>query len=422
MHVKDVEKLTGLSTKAIRLYEEKGLIEVVRNHANDYRDYSEENVQQLRLIKLLRYFEFSLAEIKELMKLSEDALQSALQEKEKLHSKQTERLTDKVDLLHQVVKDLGKKDDWLEETQNFIAYVESEEFQELKEEVEFALLPSLWGTLLQTLMLLGPILWLFTRIEQERYENASFLSLLSLLATIFLTLIWRRYLVLWWNNRKKIRKKNRSMFLWVPITLVSMMGGIAYLFLVALLIESFFLPSDWLFYEYSVFWGKCLIFFIVIWFCLLLAKLTCLWRASWSSIVLLSGGVITATIGLIATTTAVTDHQVIEFNLIVPTRTYSYQEIDTVRAGFGTKKFTLNAAEKQGMFSYKIRIDEKEICFMQPTVNDRRVVNDTYIELEEFNQQLMKLDIAKESSKEGSQYSDLDSYYVERFLRIVDNN
>ncbi|HEL1757405.1 TPA: MerR family transcriptional regulator [Streptococcus suis] len=56
MQVKDVEKLTGLSTKAIRLYEEKGLIEVARNPLNDYRDYSEENVRQLRLIKLLRYF------------------------------------------------------------------------------------------------------------------------------------------------------------------------------------------------------------------------------------------------------------------------------------------------------------------------------------------------------------------------------
>lgn len=44
MQVKDVEKLTGLSTKAIRLYEEKGLIEVARNPINDYRDYSEENV------------------------------------------------------------------------------------------------------------------------------------------------------------------------------------------------------------------------------------------------------------------------------------------------------------------------------------------------------------------------------------------
>ncbi|MDG4499891.1 MerR family transcriptional regulator [Streptococcus suis] len=40
MRVKDVERLTGLSTKAIRLYEEKGLISVERNPVNDYRDYS----------------------------------------------------------------------------------------------------------------------------------------------------------------------------------------------------------------------------------------------------------------------------------------------------------------------------------------------------------------------------------------------
>ncbi|MCK3936933.1 MerR family transcriptional regulator [Streptococcus suis] len=78
MQVKDVEKLTGLSTKAIRLYEEKGLIEVARNPLNDYRDYSEENVRQLRLIKLLRYFEFSLAEITALLSLPEEDLQSSL--------------------------------------------------------------------------------------------------------------------------------------------------------------------------------------------------------------------------------------------------------------------------------------------------------------------------------------------------------
>lgn len=57
MQVKDVEKLTGLSTKAIRLYEEKGLIRVERNPRNGYRNYSPKNVQQLRLIQLLRYFE-----------------------------------------------------------------------------------------------------------------------------------------------------------------------------------------------------------------------------------------------------------------------------------------------------------------------------------------------------------------------------
>ncbi|CYV56903.1 MerR family transcriptional regulator [Streptococcus suis] len=132
MQVKDVEKLTGLSTKAIRLYEEKGLIEVARNPVNDYRDYSEENVRQLRLIKLLRYLEFSLAEIKDLLALPEEDLQSALREKKRGINQQAEELTDKVDLLDQVVRDLGKKEDWLEEAQDSIAFVESGEFQDLK--------------------------------------------------------------------------------------------------------------------------------------------------------------------------------------------------------------------------------------------------------------------------------------------------
>ncbi|HFI0150471.1 TPA: MerR family transcriptional regulator, partial [Streptococcus suis] len=129
MQVKDVEKLTGLSTKAIRLYEEKGLIGVARNPLNDYREYSEENVQQLRLIKLLRYFEFSLAEIQGLLTLSEEDLRSALREKKQEINQQAEELADKVDLLGQVVKDLGKKADWLEEAQESIAFVESGDFQ-----------------------------------------------------------------------------------------------------------------------------------------------------------------------------------------------------------------------------------------------------------------------------------------------------
>lgn len=131
MQVKDVEKLTGLSTKAIRLYEEKGLIGVARNPLNDYREYSEENVQQLRLIKLLRYFEFSLAEIQGLLTLSEEDLRSALREKKQEINQQAEELADKVDLLGQVVKDLGKKADWLEEAQESIAFVESGDFQDL---------------------------------------------------------------------------------------------------------------------------------------------------------------------------------------------------------------------------------------------------------------------------------------------------
>ena len=64
MTIKDVEKITGLTAKSIRYYEDKGLIKVERNEENSYRTYSEANVERLKWIKLLRYLEFSIEEIR----------------------------------------------------------------------------------------------------------------------------------------------------------------------------------------------------------------------------------------------------------------------------------------------------------------------------------------------------------------------
>ncbi|HEM3524995.1 MerR family transcriptional regulator [Streptococcus suis] len=421
MQVKDVEKLTGLSTKAIRLYEEKGLIEVARNPLNDYRDYSEENVRQLRLIKLLRYFEFSLAEITALLALPEEDLQSAFREKKQGINQLAEELTDKVDLLDQLVKDLGKKEDWLEEAQESIAFVESGEFQDFKQDLEYALLPSLWLTLVQSLTLSGPILWLFTRIQEGRQENLFLLAVVSLLATAWITLLWRDYLVTWWKYRDKVRQKNRSQAWWIPIGLISLVGGIAYFVLVGWLTDRFFLPSDWLFYEYSTGLGKVAIFFIMAFLVFLLGKLARLVKLSWKYGLGLAGGCIMLTALLISTTTAVTKDQIIDINLLAPSKAYLYSDVKSVWAGFGTKLVTVNRAERQGEFSYQIQLDGKKIVFMQPTVNQNLVPDDTYIELEEFDRQLMNLEIPKESSTEGSQYNELDSHYLKRFLRIVEN-
>ncbi|MGM5693480.1 MerR family transcriptional regulator [Streptococcus suis] len=421
MQVKDVEKLTGLSTKAIRLYEEKGLIEVARNPVNDYRDYSEENVRQLRLIKLLRYLEFSLAEIKDLLALPEEDLQSALREKKREINNQTEELTDKVDLLDQVVKEMDKKEDWLEEAQESIAFVESGEFQDFKQDLEDALLPSIWMTLLQTLSLSGPILWLFIRIQEGRQENLFLLAVVSLLATAWITLLWRDYLVTWWKHRDKVRQKNRSQAWWIPIGLISLVGGIAYFVLVGWLTERFFLPSDWLFYEYSTGLGKVAIFFIMAFLVFLLGKLARLVKLSWKYGLGLAGSCILLTALLISTTTAVTKDQIIDINLLAPSKAYLYSDVKSVWTGFGTKLVTVSRAERQGEFSYQIQLDGKKIVFMQPTVNQNLVPDDTYIELEEFDRRLMNLGILKESSTEGSQYNELDSHYLKRFLRIVEN-
>ncbi|MFI3159032.1 MerR family transcriptional regulator [Streptococcus suis] len=421
MQVKDVEKLTGLSTKAIRLYEEKGLIEVARNPLNDYRDYLEENVRQLRLIKLLRYLEFSLAEIKDLLALPEEDLRSALHEKKQGINQQAEELADKVDLLTQVIQDLGKKEDWLEEAQDSIAFVESGEFQDFKQDLEDALLPSIWMTLLQTLSLSGPILWLFIRIQEGWQENLFLLTVFSLLATIWITLIWRDYLVTWWKHRDKVRQKNRSQAWWIPISLISLVGGLAYFVLVGWLTERFFLPSDWLFYEYSTGLDKIAILFIMAFLVFLLGKLARLVKLSWKYGLGLAGGCILLTALLISTTTAVTKDRIIDINLLAPSKEYLYSDVKSVWAGFGTKLVTVNRSERQGEFSYQIQLDGKKIVFMQPAVNQNLIPDDTYIELEEFDWQLMNLEIPKESSTEGSQYNDLDSHYLERFLRIVEN-
>ena len=44
-----------------------------------------------------------------------------------------------------------------------------------------------------------------------------------------------------------------------------------------------------------------------------------------------------------------------------------------------------------------------------------------YLELEEFDQRLMALEIEKEGDTSGSQNCRLDTQYVERFCRIIEN-
>ena len=63
MKINDVEKITGLTQKAIRLYESKGLIAVFRDK-NGYRNYSDENVSTLKQIKMFRSIGVSIVDIK----------------------------------------------------------------------------------------------------------------------------------------------------------------------------------------------------------------------------------------------------------------------------------------------------------------------------------------------------------------------
>ena len=67
MTIKDVEKRTGLSRSNIRFYEKEKLIEPSRNERNGYRDYSENDVENIKKIAYLRTLGISIEDIRSII-------------------------------------------------------------------------------------------------------------------------------------------------------------------------------------------------------------------------------------------------------------------------------------------------------------------------------------------------------------------
>jgi len=63
MTIKEAEALSGVSSRNIRFYEKKGLLKPQRNRENDYRVYSEEDIERLKLIRMLRMVDMPLEQI-----------------------------------------------------------------------------------------------------------------------------------------------------------------------------------------------------------------------------------------------------------------------------------------------------------------------------------------------------------------------
>ncbi|EFI42660.1 MerR family transcriptional regulator [Peptoniphilus sp. oral taxon 386] len=66
MKIQEVKNMTGLTRKAIEYYIEKNLLEVKLDE-NGYRNYSYENIKLLNKIKILRKFNLSISQIKEVL-------------------------------------------------------------------------------------------------------------------------------------------------------------------------------------------------------------------------------------------------------------------------------------------------------------------------------------------------------------------
>ena len=63
MNIAEVERRTGLTRANIRFYEKEGLLSPARG-ANGYRDYTEDDVETLRKVRMLRQLQLSVPEIR----------------------------------------------------------------------------------------------------------------------------------------------------------------------------------------------------------------------------------------------------------------------------------------------------------------------------------------------------------------------
>ena len=98
MNIGKAAKLSDLTIKAVRYYDNIGLVKPQQNILSGYRDYSNEEVAKLKFIGKARKFDFSINECKELLSLYEN---------KKRTSKEVKRITlEKISQIDSKLNDL----------------------------------------------------------------------------------------------------------------------------------------------------------------------------------------------------------------------------------------------------------------------------------------------------------------------------
>ncbi|EHD0105626.1 Cu(I)-responsive transcriptional regulator [Vibrio parahaemolyticus] len=105
MNIGAVAKLTGLSSKSIRLYEDKGIISPPARSDSGYREYSDNHIQELNLVSRAKNAGFSLQECKEFVQLAHNPNRKSNEVKERTMDKLRE-VEEKIAHLMEIKKQL----------------------------------------------------------------------------------------------------------------------------------------------------------------------------------------------------------------------------------------------------------------------------------------------------------------------------
>ena len=84
MRIKEAAEAVGCTRRAIKYYEEQGLLPSVSRFENGYRDYSEDDLDALHRIQAYRKLGLSIRDIKKMLAAEDDALFLSILERKKL--------------------------------------------------------------------------------------------------------------------------------------------------------------------------------------------------------------------------------------------------------------------------------------------------------------------------------------------------
>ena len=192
MKIHEVALKTGLTKKSIRYYEDMGLLNPLRN-SNDYREYTEEDLKNLELIKFLRELEVPIMDIKKLKKGDKSIKQCMEERLKKMEEKEKDQ-----EKIKGICKSLASSNEDIKtinikEYQNVVNNIGSKNY--MVKDVKKSHREKIMGALLSSLLFMGVfggIMIMFTYLEftqEEALPLAVYFILMAILLVPFLGII-----------------------------------------------------------------------------------------------------------------------------------------------------------------------------------------------------------------------------------------
>lgn len=419
MRIKEVEKATGLTAKAIRMYESKGLLTVARESENDYRDYSEEDVKRLKTIAVLRRLDIPVKEIKQWCD-GEISLEELLDQAAKKNEAASRECSLRLELardLAEIVKDNPKAD-----ISEIVEAVEElnvlfHELEDVMDEESGHLIAPLWPTI----MALGPVGGTVLDILDGQTEKALLSFALSLIVVPLATWAWISYLKI---PRQKRKSTGCLGMILLAVAVLALM--VAIFMGIADLQNAMYLKEAGDIILVRDPWYMMPIFFEIELLILGMAFVTKSWesiklRPKWLALI----GAVLLAVNVVALHGCLTGVSVANENGIIRYSFFDqegemipYSQIELVETGFKGKKLGL-ATGKTGDFYYRLH-------FADGTVEDWTEALDpeediTWSWTRRLDGWIMDAGAEKESSDEFAEYCYFEPEIVEILLEVVRN-